>query len=178
MMDMTTYLLECQRTKSSNFNTDDLKSFEIGAAIANGIISADIVDTVKKNLFYRKPIDREMVESLLVTEEFANLPFQMDAVDVDIIHAILGLYTEAGELLDLLFTALLDGKPIDPAKLMDEGGDHLWYLAIMFKKLGVKFEEIAGLNNAKLRVRFPEKFTEEQAVHRDLFAEMETFRAG
>lgn len=83
-------------------------------------------------------------------------------------HAIDGLATEAGELLDAMKKAKYYGKELDLTNLKEEGGDMLWYLALMFDELGTSFEEEMARNNAKLKARFPEKFTQEGALVRDL----------
>ena len=47
----------------------------------------------------------------------------------------------------------------------------MWYLAILSDELGISFEEMWEKNIAKLRVRFPEKYTDHHAVNRDLDSE-------
>lgn len=46
-------------------------------------------------------------------------------------------------------------------------------LKYMCENLGINFEECLDLNIQKLKVRFPEKFTQEQALERDLTKERE-----
>ena len=48
-----------------------------------------------------------------------------------IIHAIMGLATEAGELIDALKKHVFYGKPIDEKNLIEECGDVMWYLVIL-----------------------------------------------
>lgn len=88
-----------------------------------------------------------------------------------ILHAGMGLVTEAGELLDALKKATYYGKELDLTNVKEEAGDMLWYLAILFDALGTSFEEEQARVIAKLKARFPEKFTEEAAENRDLEAE-------
>lgn len=86
-------------------------------------------------------------------------------------HAIDGCVTEAGELQDALKKAKYYGKPLDIINIKEEAGDVLWYLAILFDELGTDFEtEMARVIN-KLKTRFPEKFTEQNAFERNLEAE-------
>ncbi len=86
-------------------------------------------------------------------------------------HAIYGTVTEAGELMSDLKKAKIYGKEIDPARLVDEMGDVMWYLALLADELNVSFEEVWEKNIAKLRVRFPEKFESQRALERDKDAE-------
>lgn len=96
-----------------------------------------------------------------------------------LIHGIFGLTTEVGEFTDGLKRHIFYGKDIDYVNLQEEVGDLLWYLAIILdelstqSKLDLNFEKVMQLNIAKLRERFPDKFTEEDALNRNLEKERE-----
>jgi NTP pyrophosphatase (non-canonical NTP hydrolase) len=98
--------------------------------------------------------------------------------DIDILHAALGIATEAGELLDPFKKAMFYGKSIDLVNIDEEVGDILWYVAIYLNARGLTFEQVMQQNIDKLRTRYPEKFTSEQAINRDLDAERETLEQG
>ena len=53
---------------------------------------------------------------------------------------------------------LTSGKPIADKELINESGDVLWYLALMFNKLSVTFEQVAKGNIKKLQTRYPSQF--------------------
>ncbi len=89
------------------------------------------------------------------------------------LHACLGLATEVGELTDVYKKFVFYGKPIDFVNVAEEIGDVMWYLAIICNDLEISFDEIQQQNIAKLRKRFPDKFTETEANVRDLEAERE-----
>lgn len=89
----------------------------------------------------------------------------------DLEHAAMGLCTEAGELLDPCKKHLFYGKPIDWTHIVEEAGDSLWYAALVARAAGVPLEEIAKLNIAKLRCRYPVKFDEGHALNRDIKVE-------
>lgn len=89
----------------------------------------------------------------------------------DLWHGILGLVTEAGELADALKKAHAYGKPLDEVNLREELGDVLWYLPLVCRALGTTLDEVAQLNIAKLRKRYPATFTEAHALNRDLESE-------
>lgn len=91
--------------------------------------------------------------------------------DVAILHATMGISTEAGELLDVMKKYLAYGRIIDRVNLAEECGDVLWYVAIILRELGLSFEDVMDMNINKLEKRFPEKFTSEKAINRDLSAE-------
>lgn len=81
-------------------------------------------------------------------------------------HAALGVGTEAGELLDIIKRFLFYGKAVDPVHAAEELGDALWYVAAGATALGMTLDQIATLNIAKLRTRYPNGFTEADALAR------------
>lgn len=92
----------------------------------------------------------------------------LDAGKIRLLHATMGLCTESGELADQLKKHLFYGKELDRVNLIEEAGDLLWYLAILLDELDTTFGEVMSSNIAKLRSRYPEKFTPKQAAQRDL----------
>ncbi len=97
--------------------------------------------------------------------------------DPRVLHAAFGLVTEAGELLDALKKASFYGRELDVTNIKEEAGDILWYLAILFDAVGTDFETEQARVIAKLKARFPEKFTEQNAFERDLDTEREVLEA-
>lgn len=89
-----------------------------------------------------------------------------------LLHAVLGLTTEIGELTDPLKKHIFYGAPLDKVNLREETGDLFWYLALVMAYLDEpNFTAILKTNIEKLRARFPEAFTEDKANNRDLPAE-------
>lgn len=95
----------------------------------------------------------------------------VDNNNIQLLHGLIGVVTEAGELFDAFKKHVFYGKPLDIVNVKEEIGDLMWYLAIILDYLGISLEEIMVQNNAKLRARYPEKFTEDKALNRDLDAE-------
>ena len=91
-----------------------------------------------------------------------------------ILHAAIGCVTESGELLDALKKQIFYGRNLDLTNVKEEAGDLLWYLAILFDELDTDFETEMSRVIAKLKNRFPEKFTEDDAFNRDLATERST----
>lgn len=85
-----------------------------------------------------------------------------------LLHAGIGLSTEAGEFLDALKKHIFYGKELDRVNLKEEIGDLFWYLAIACDELDVEFETLMERNIEKLRARYGEKFTQDRAEKRDL----------
>ncbi|EQC46186.1 nucleoside triphosphate pyrophosphohydrolase family protein [Bacteriovorax sp. Seq25_V] len=88
-----------------------------------------------------------------------------------LLHAGIGLSTEAGEFLDALKKHIFYGKELDKVNLAEEMGDLFWYMAIVADELGFEFEEVMERNITKLKARYGEKFSEEKAERRDLETE-------
>ena len=88
-----------------------------------------------------------------------------------LLHAGIGLSTEAGEFLDALKKHIFYGKELDRVNLKEEMGDLFWYLAIACDELNVEFEPLMETNIAKLKARYGEKFSEQRAENRDLGTE-------
>ncbi|MGI4993187.1 nucleoside triphosphate pyrophosphohydrolase family protein [Halobacteriovorax sp. GFR7] len=88
-----------------------------------------------------------------------------------LLHAGIGLSTEAGEFLDALKKHIFYGKDLDRVNLAEELGDLFWYMAIVGDELGIKFEDVMERNITKLKARYGEKFSEEKADKRDLDSE-------
>ena len=93
------------------------------------------------------------------------------------IHAILGKLTEVGEVADQYKRHIFYGKPLDPVNVKEEVGDGDWYDSLLLDAINKRFnlnlthQECFEAMVAKLKARYPEKFTEEHAVNRNLDAE-------
>lgn len=87
---------------------------------------------------------------------------------VRLLHAAMGMCTESGEFMDMLKKHILYGKPIDEPNLKEELGDLEWYVALAIDELKTTFGIIFETNIEKLRARYPNKFTEHDALNRDL----------
>lgn len=87
---------------------------------------------------------------------------------IKLAHAIIGMATEAGELLDALKKHIIYGKPLDEVNLVEECGDSNWYQALLLHTIGKTFEECMVANIQKLRKRYSDRFTEDEALNRNL----------
>lgn len=90
-------------------------------------------------------------------------------VDMDLLlHSLMGCTTEVGEAMDMDKKHLMYGKAFDPVNILEECGDLAWYLANMLRACGFTFQECLERNIEKLKRRFPEGFSEEKALNRNL----------
>ena len=92
---------------------------------------------------------------------------------LDLLHASMGLTTEAAEFTDMIKKHVYYGRELDEVNLKEEVGDMLWYCAIALEALGTDFESVMQTNIDKLKARYPDKFTEDAAINRDVSKERE-----
>jgi NTP pyrophosphatase (non-canonical NTP hydrolase) len=81
-------------------------------------------------------------------------------------HGILGILTEAGELADPIKKAVIYGSAMNNENIREEIGDLLWYIAVVANNLGIDLDSVAYENIAKLQARYPEKYTDQDAIER------------
>lgn len=164
------YEEEALSTLSNKFHYDLVSPTAFCNRIENAIKAANSIDELKKTLFYGKPCepiapgigDERSLEAIMIARS---------SDDIDFIHGVLGVFSEAGELLELLVDSIINNKPIDLVNLNEENGDCMWYQAILAKVGKQSFEQTQTQNIAKLKARYPDKFTEHDALNRDLEGE-------
>lgn len=105
--------------------------------------------------------------------EYRSGPYcnKSTSVPWNLMHMAIGMVTESGEVMDALKKAMYYGRELDLVNMKEEIGDILWYVAGALRELDLTFEEVFDANIAKLRARYPEKFTEENANVRNLEVE-------
>ena len=124
---------------------------------------------------------KEYQEKALRTEsnDFKAIQERLhDEKTIRLLHVGIGMATEAAEILDALKKHIFYGKPLDEVNISEEIGDSQWYAAIGADTLKTTLPEIQRVNIAKLIQRYPEKFTEEKAEHRDLDKERDILEEG
>jgi NTP pyrophosphatase (non-canonical NTP hydrolase) len=92
---------------------------------------------------------------------------------MDNIHMLLGMTTEVGELIDTYKKNLAYGKSVDIVNVQEEVGDILWYIVNFCTINNLDISKIMEVNIDKLSYRYPEKFTKELAIKRNLEKERE-----
>jgi len=104
-----------------------------------------------------------------IIERFSN------EKNVNLMHASMGLNTEASEFTDMLKKSIYYGKPLDEVNLLEELGDLMWYTALALTALNSDFETIMKMNIEKLSKRYPNlEFSEDKAINRDIDVERKT----
>lgn len=167
------YLDDAQRTKPDRIHAAKVNFAQLIVVLQRAVNASNALDDTKKALFYGKDTSiPNMSQDNAMTYDTALANISPDFnVSIDVIHGIVGLYTEAGELVEALLKCIEKGKPLDLVNIKEEIGDCFWYQAVLARAAGFTFEQAQDTNIAKLRKRFPNKFTEHDANNRDLAAE-------
>lgn len=85
---------------------------------------------------------------------------------VDLSDYLLGLGGESGELQNAVKKMLYHGHGWDTAKIKEELGDVLWYVAAVATVIDADLDDIARENIEKLKKRYPDGFSVERSRRR------------
>jgi len=136
------------------------------AVIANGLQAvadaANNLNFVKKTLVYGQEKRPFPEDSPLHFGSYSDdRPADVRDMPPEVLHGIVGMLTEGGELAELALTVMVgQDVPFDRANLREELGDQFWYIARILKRMqelhpdeNWTFEAIMAENLAKLDVR-------------------------
>ncbi len=152
----------------------------MAAVMVECITSLRKLDKVKASIMYGRdftPADDDFI-------------VESSARDKEILHAVLGIATEGGELLETLVgqypVAMSETVDEDTGKaisceigklnladmnLVEEGGDVCWFMELMAQAIDTPVDEWKDRNVKKLQARFPDKYSDDSANSRDKEAE-------
>ncbi len=161
------YLVESEKTLSAKYRYSDKDPQEIELfKTLNGVFEAcNKLDVTKKRKFYGKPVD-----SMVQLDMFSDsLKFHKGDPAEKILHGIVGICTEAGELAEIAIKNKFEGVEFDKVHLSEELGDLMWYMAILLREFDMDLNTILTKNINKLLERYQgAKFSEERAINRNL----------
>jgi len=168
------YEQEASVTNSNEFHGDKVAAGIFIESVASCVHELSRLDRIKKTLFYGQDLPPAMhIASKQEHLKCSSLPklFHNQQQGVEVIHAILGIATESGELLEALLKVVDDQLCFDKVNAVEESGDLFWYQALLAKACGTNFEAIQKINIAKLRKRYPNNFKTIDANKRNLTEE-------
>lgn len=99
---------------------------------------------------------------LEIQKEFAD----KNPIDVAILHGVIGLATEAGELLGSLKKSFAYNQPVDYENIIEELGDIEFYMQMIRNAMQLDRGEIVEANVKKLELRYPLTYTDQCAKER------------
>lgn len=79
---------------------------------------------------------------------------ELTAENAHLLHMVVGISGEAGELLDAIKKAAIYTKPLDRSNVVEELGDLEFYMQGLRDVLGITREECLRANIDKLAVRY------------------------
>lgn len=170
------------RTESlvDNLNNQRANLREVLELVA---IAGGILDQVKRKIYYgeRGQFNVEKLDDLAY--RLANVesdrfgPIEMEAhrnegsaVNTRVVHGIVGVITEAAEMAEALIK-YLDTGAFDAVNLIEEKADVDWYQAVLADELQFPLEASYEFLLAKLAARYGDKFSDVDAIIRDLGTE-------
>lgn len=181
---------------SKQFHLEEIEAITFAEKFVDFVKAAQILDVYKKAIFYNKPAPM-LLAANKITREYdkdnklnsiglvrdankkdTELHEHLSQEQKDILHAVIGIATEAGELIEALidgFSKLQKGvaatDAFDHVNLREEVGDVLWYVQLLLNSIGSTIPEAMTINDRKLETRYGPAFSESKANERDLSAE-------
>lgn len=107
--------------------------------------------------------------SNLVAELVKNPQEIVDSItssEANLIHSIMGVSGEVGELLDTIKKHVIYKKELDLENVIEELGDIEFYLEQLRQELVISREETLDANISKLRKRYPSGYSNQLAQER------------
>ncbi len=170
------YLKQSARTASSEIHKGVVSDTALMWTLQNAIAAGNLLDQSKKGLFYGKQPSAAVFDVMHHTSnESTDI---LNHVDPDLLHAAIGLFTEATELLEAIVKCRGGQQTLDRTNFVEELGDHEFYLAMAYRRLCVMPAQVKQINHDKLVKRFPEKFCADKAINRDVAAERQILEDG
>lgn len=145
------YVAETEVTASNMDGRHNVGVTEFRAALVAVIAAAEHMDQFKKVLFRDRARGQAGLKSTVTLD--GMLDRKVGKEDLDLLHGIVGVVTESGELAEVLLKKIVHDQPFDRTNVREEIGDQLWYLARLVKWAGTSFPDEMVRNIKKLRGR-------------------------
>jgi len=155
-----TQVFENQHFDSESIQRVEEKFLQIQELKEKLVVLCEELNQIKRFVYYRKG-------------GVTGAPHETSNIDLTkfrLLHAAVGMTTEAVEFLEETVDGITNDN-LDYVHLLEEAGDVAFYKAIAADVLNVSLDEVQAANNRKLDIRYQQKFSEGQAVNRDLAAE-------
>lgn len=119
-----------------------------------------------------------------VTDDMLSNSFDNPSGNIALLHAIVGMQSELGELMDIIRKKVFYGIPLDVPNIIEEMGDFLYYWNLLQDQLRKEtccneINDITAmdLNRKKLAVRYPNGYSIKDSINRDRKAERAIFES-
>lgn len=151
------------------YHPDKVCTEGFATIIDDVVVAGRDLDRVKKALIYGK--QDPFVSGVPGEDPDLSISSNFCSIPPEIVHAVIGMATETAEMIEAIQETLLSGKPFDTVNFLEEIGDNMWYAALGCRALGRGLDDAAWANTKKLAIRYPEKFTADRALTRNIEAE-------
>lgn len=115
-------------------------------------------------------MDSQEYENLAATTtsraQHGNIAMHMTTQQAQLLHGVVGLFTEGGELTDLVKRHVYYKQELDVEGFKEELGDLCWYMALLLDAVDLSFSQVMQANIDKLKRRYPNGFTTQHARER------------
>lgn len=153
------------------------------SVLADYSMICEQLDVFKKGIFYGKEEALKFVDDMEtptftsdISARFTNSLESAGFDYVNLLHGVVGLATETGELVDAFAQPLSEGKTFDFVNFGEECGDLCWYQARILETINKTFDDVQVANIKKLMDKQSGRyktgsFTAEEAIERDVATE-------
>lgn len=156
-------------TKATHTNRYDKKEW---LQLEKILLQLGVENTMRKHEEIVTMTHKEYLAGVLQTESNDAAAIEARLLkSIRLLHAIMGIVTEAGELTDALKKHLFYGKELDRINILEELGDLMYYFSLAVNTIGSSLEEVMRTNHDKLAARYKSGFTVEETIQRNLEAE-------
>ena len=106
----------------------------------------------------------ELVQALC--KDGRTILSQMTSRDAHLMHMVLGISGEAGELLDAIKKSVIYLRPLDIPNIIEELGDLEFYMEGLRERLNITREQVLQDNINKLTIRYGKMYSDKSANER------------
>jgi hypothetical protein len=160
------------RTLSTNVYTNNISFKQYCQYIDHLYNFAELTDKLKASLFYGRKFKQFEGEPDCIPEDTVEHKAPYVSANANTIHALLGLISESCELLQ----NVINPKEGDNVQNIAELGDITWFYTLLLDSMSYlkpdsSLDEflvyIHSVNETKLKVRYPDKFSADLAINRN-----------
>ena len=105
-------------------------------------------------------------EAITFDRPYDELKARLSNEQLRMLHSVLGMSGEVGELTDAVKKSVMYDKALDIENVIEECGDIMWYMALLLDEVGSSFEEAQLHNIIKLSKRYPKGYSDKDAIER------------
>lgn len=170
------YQAEADKTCTVHWNPQNVNVEDFRRTLKHVVELAAIVNLYKKLLF--RGVDPGAIHMRVpeFSESLAGNGGHIPGNEIDLVHGVVGVVTEAGEAAEILLD-LLEGKPADRVNAIEESGDLRWYVNRILRWADCTDLQCEMTNIDKLHGRHGSTFDVFRDANRDLQRERERLAA-